>query len=92
MNRRLRILVVSLEYPPFADGGYGVLCAQVCRRLQQHGHTLLVLTVDNPAAGSTNPPASVDGVSVRRTLCSYLDGAECLYPPFREALDIERAN
>ena len=93
MNGYLRILVVSLEYPPLADGGYGVLCGQVCRWLHQRGHTLLVLTADNPAAVLADPaPALVDGVPVRRVLRSYWDGAECLYPPFREGLATEQAN
>jgi glycosyltransferase involved in cell wall biosynthesis len=93
MDRHLRILTISLEYPPFADGGYGILCAQVCRWLHQRGHAVLVLTGDSVAAGpADSAPAAVDGISVRLVLRSYWDGAECVYPPFRAAMEIERAN
>jgi glycogen synthase len=44
MEQGLRILVVSLEYPPPSLGGYEIMCAQVCEWLEQRGHTLFVLT------------------------------------------------
>jgi hypothetical protein len=79
MDHQLRILTVSLEYPPFADGGYGVLCGQVCRWLHRRGHTLLVLTASDPTAESAeSTQAMVDGVAVRRALRSYWDGTQCL--------------
>jgi hypothetical protein len=81
MDRQLRILMISLEYPPFVDGGYGVLCGQVGRWLHRRGHTLFVLTTANPADEEANSgQVAVDGVAVRRVLRSYWDGTQCLYP------------
>ena len=93
MNKPLRILVVSLHYPPLAGGGYGVMAGQVCAWLRRQGHALLVLAAGDPVARTgRTAPAAVDGVPVRWTLHSYWDGEDCRYPPFREALAIEQAN
>lgn len=40
----MRILVVGNLYPPIVFGGYEILCAQVCRELEQRGHQVRVLT------------------------------------------------
>jgi len=93
MEQGLRILVVSLEYPPPSLGGYEIMCAQVCEWLEQRGHTLFVLTCEQPAhAAKTEPPMRADALPVRRTLRSYWDGTRCLYPPLLEALKLEQAN
>ena len=52
MEKPLRILIVTLDYPPPVLGGYGVMCAQVCTWLKQHGHEVLVLTALPQKPGS----------------------------------------
>ena len=37
MEQHLRILTVTLEYPPPSFGGYEVICTQVCTWLKQQG-------------------------------------------------------
>jgi hypothetical protein len=37
MERQLRILTVTLDYPPPVRGGYAVWCHQVCTWLKQRG-------------------------------------------------------
>lgn len=91
MNKYVRILIISLEYPAFADGGYGIICKQVCEWLRQRGHDVLVLTAI-PTSTTTYIPDEAGEVPVRRTLHSYWDGSECLYPSFSESLAIEQAN
>ncbi len=44
MEYPLRLLVLSLEYPPPALGGYEVMCANVCQWLARQGHAVQVLT------------------------------------------------
>jgi len=44
LEKRLRLLSITLDYPPPVLGGYGVMCAQVCTWLKQRGHEVLVLT------------------------------------------------
>ena len=93
MKRSLRVLTISLEYPPCSIGGYEIMCAQVCEWLQQRGHDIQVLTSVPLAV----PPIGEDvwregSIPVRRALHSYWDGRDCLYPPFRETLAIEQAN
>ncbi len=88
---RLRILVVTLEYPPHTISGYGLMCEQVCEWLGQRGHDVCMLTaepLDTPVAAEETGGSA----PVRWTLRSYWDGSHCLYPPFREALAIERHN
>src|SRR5258708_989613 len=93
MKPSLRVLVISLEYPPCSIGGYEVMCAQVCQWLQQRGHDVQVLTSVPLAVPAPGEDAwRADSISVRRALRSYWDGRDCLYPPFREALAIEQAN
>ena len=50
-EKRLRVLTVTLEYPPPSFGGYEVMCAQVCTWLKQRGHEMLVLTRLPPEPG-----------------------------------------
>ena len=93
MKRSLRVLAISLEYPPCSIGGYEVMCAQVCEWLHQRGHDVQVLT----SVPLAIPPMGEDAwqagsIPVRRTLWSYWDGQDCLYPLFREALAMEQAN
>ncbi len=93
MKRSLRVLVISLEYPPCSIGGYKVMCAQVCAWLRKRGHDVQVLTsvpLAVPAPGEDVWRAG--SISVRWTLSSYWDGWDCLYLPFREALAMEQAN
>lgn len=93
MEKRLRILIVSLEYPPSSIGGYGVMCAQVCEWLHQRGHDLLVLTTIPLEVHAAQKRIFREGsIPVRRTLRCYWDGKECLYPPLLDTLAIEQAN
>ncbi len=93
MMHSLRVLAISLEYPPCSIGGYEVMCAQVCEWLGQRGHDVQVLTSVPLAVPPIGEDAWREGsLTVRRTLHSYWDGLDCLYPPFREALAIEQAN
>ena len=94
MEKRLRVLTVTLEYPPPSFGGYEVMCAQVCTWLKQHGHEVLVLTTlpQEPGIVSAAPDAEEGAVPVRRILRSYWDGSANLDPPFQEALAVEQHN
>ena len=93
MKKHLRILVVSLKYPPSAIGGYSVMCAQVCEWLHQQGHDLFVLTsVPIEADAAQEVDLREGSIPVRRVLRSYWDGAKCLYPSLLDALAIEQAN
>lgn len=83
VEKRLRPLSVTLDYPPPVPGGYGVMCAQLCTWLKQRGHEVLVLT---------RLPQEQETVPVRRILRSYWDGSANLDPPFQEALVIEQRN
>lgn len=81
----MRILVVSNLYTPDIQGGYEILCRQVCDELQRRGHEVSVLTSRGGVTGSTGQPGPdvVDGVKVIRTL-------ELLHP-FPEAVVEGRA-
>jgi glycogen synthase len=94
MQKQLRILTVTLDYPPPLLGGYGVMCAQVCTWLKRRGHEVLVLTTPPPAMGIIEAASDEDEgtVPVRRILRSYWDGSANLDPPFQEALAIEQHN
>ncbi len=94
MEQRLRILTVTLEYPPPSFGGYEVMCAQVCTWLKQHGHEVLVLTAlpQEPGIIEADVAGDEGAVLVRRILRSYWDGSANLNPPFQEALAIEQHN
>ena len=45
----MRVLCVSNLYPPVAEGGYELGCADVMRQLARRGHTVRVLTTDRDA-------------------------------------------
>src|SRR5712692_5887312 len=93
MKRPLRVLAISLEYPPYSIGGYEVMCAQICEWLHQRGHDVQVLTSVPLVALAPEESLLREGpIPVRRTLRSYWDGRDCLYPLFREALAMEREN
>src|SRR5579859_1577641 len=93
MMHSLRVLTISLEYPPCSIGGYEVMCTQVCEWLERRGHDVQVLTSVPLAVPPIGEDAWREGsILVRRALRSYWDGRDCLYPPFREALAIEREN
>ncbi len=94
MEKHLRVLNVTLDYPPPVLGGYGVMCAQVCTWLKQRGHEMLVLTRLPPEPGivSAGQGTEEGAVTVSRTLRSYWDGSANLDPPFQEALAIEQHN
>jgi glycosyltransferase involved in cell wall biosynthesis len=51
----MRILVVSMLYPPVAFGGYEVECSAVVERLREHGE-VLVLTSDKDRAQAGEEP------------------------------------
>jgi Glycosyl transferase 4-like domain len=86
----VRILVVTMDFPPPETGGYGIMAARVCGALAERGHQLLVLTVADTAP-ATQPPLA-PGVEVRRVLESYYAGGECRFPPLAVAAAIERGN
>jgi glycosyltransferase involved in cell wall biosynthesis len=88
MERRFRILIVSLDYPPPVQGGYGVWCHQICSWLKQRGHDILVLTV----APQRTEHLTEEDIPVQRLLQCYWNGSECVYPPLLDALAIEQAN
>jgi glycogen synthase len=94
MEKQLRLLTVTLEYPPPSFGGYEVMCAQVCTWLKQRGHEVQVLTALPRGPGNIEAASDEDegAVPVRRVLHSYWDGSANLDPPFQEALAIERHN
>lgn len=92
MEKRLRVLTVTLEYPPPSFGGYEVMCGQVCTWLKQRGHEVLVLTALPSALGTISADEDEDIIPVRRILRSYWDGLSNLDPPFQEALAIEQHN
>jgi glycosyltransferase involved in cell wall biosynthesis len=92
MEKQLRLLTVTLEYPPPSFGGYEVMCAQVCTWLKQRGHEVLVLTALPAELGTISADEDEDIVPVRRILRSYWDGLSNLDPPFQEALAIEQHN
>lgn len=93
MEKGLRILIVSLAYPPPSFGGYEIMCAQICGWLEQHGHTLFVLTSAPLEVHATKERIAQGGsILVRRTLHCYWDGAVCLYPSLLDALALEQAN
>ena len=83
MEKHLRVLTVTLDYPPPLSGGYGVMCAQVCTWLKSRGHEVLVLTAlpQEPGIDSAAPDTEEGAVPVHRTLRSYWDGAACLDLP-----------
>jgi glycosyltransferase involved in cell wall biosynthesis len=92
MQKHLRILTVTLEYPPPSFGGYEVMCARVCTWLKQLGHEVLVLTALPSALETIPADVAEDIVPVRRILRSYWDGLANLDPPFQEALATEQHN
>ena len=94
IEKQLRVLSITLDYPPPPFGGYGVICAQVCTWLRQRGHEVLVLTTLplEPGIVAAGSDAEEGAVPVRRTLRSYWDGSACLDLPFQEALAVEQHN
>jgi glycogen(starch) synthase len=94
MQKHLRILTVTLEYPPPSFGGYEVMCAQVCTWLKRRGHEVLVLTalLQDPGIVLADVDEDEGAVPVRRNLRSYWDGSANPDPPFQEALAIEQHN
>jgi glycogen synthase len=94
MEKHLRVLTVTLDYPPPLSGGYGVMCAQVCTWLKSRGHEVLVLTALPAEQRFISAVFDEDEgpVPVRRTLRSYWDGSACLDLPFQEALMVEQHN
>ncbi len=94
MEKQLRVLTVTLDYPPPLSGGYGVMCVQVCAWLKSRGHEVLVLTALPAERGIAEATSGEDEgiIPVRRTLRSYWDGSACLDLPFQEALTVEQHN
>jgi glycosyltransferase involved in cell wall biosynthesis len=52
----VRILCVSNLYPPVAEGGYELGCADVMRELAGRGHTVRVLTSSRDTASAPHDP------------------------------------
>ena len=63
----MRVLCVSNLYPPVAEGGYELGCADVMRELARRGHTVRVLTTDRDAETAPDDP------HVSRTLPHFFD-------------------
>jgi glycogen synthase len=86
----LRVLTVSVLYPPHHLGGYELICDGVTRAARSRGHEVRILTSDFRAAAVGVP----DELPVERVLRSYLDAtaehAARLTPVQR--LRLERAN
>jgi glycosyltransferase involved in cell wall biosynthesis len=66
-DARVRVLCISNLYPPVAEGGYELGCADVMRELSARGHAVRVLTSDRDA--SSVPPEP----DVSRTLPHFFD-------------------
>ncbi len=93
MEKRLRILLITLDYPPPLLGGYGVMCAQVATWLGRRGHELLVLTSSQEVQEGVWAKRKVEeAIQVWLVLRSYWDGSACLNPSLQEALSIEQHN
>ena len=94
MKKQLKVLTVTLDYPPPLSGGYGVICAQVCTWLKSRGHEVLVLTALPADRGIVEATSGEEEgpVPVRRTLRSYWDGSACLDLPVQEVLAVEQHN
>ncbi len=94
VEKQLRLLIVTLDYPPPVLGGYGVMCSQVCAWLKQRGHEVLVLTTlaQEPGIFSADSDEDEGAVPVRHILRSYWDGSANLDPPFQEAQAVEQHN
>ena len=84
----LRILVVTLDYPPPSTGGYGVMAADVCDELVRRGHDVTVLT----GADDVARESAAHGPRVLRVLRTYYQDGECVYPPLDAAAAFERHN
>ncbi len=68
----MKILVLTNLYPPHVLGGYEILCEQVCRLLQESGHTLHVLTSDHGLAPTEPKQEVANGISIDRALTLYV--------------------
>jgi glycosyltransferase involved in cell wall biosynthesis len=66
----MKVLVISNLFPPHFLGGYEILCAQVCRALQQRGHAVTVLTSDHGLTPREERQErfGAEGIPVYRTL------------------------
>ncbi len=89
----VRILCVTLLYPPHHLGGYERVCQDVLERLVRRGHDVTVLTsnerqpgIDDPADERSSQPV------VRRDLISYHRRGTLEVPALRERLRAERHN
>ena len=76
MQRLLRILVISYEYPPVGGGGSDV-CHHIARGLAQKGHCVRVLTAH---CGDLPFFERVDGYDVRRIRCFRRRAGGCSIP------------
>jgi hypothetical protein len=93
MEKHLRILLITLNYPPPVLGAYGVMCAQVANPLSLRGHEVHVLTRSQEEQESSRVKREVKGtIQVWRVLRSYWDGSGGLTPSLPEALRIEQHN
>src|SRR5258708_35443658 len=76
MEKHLRVLTVTLDYPPPLFGGYGGMCAQVCTWLKRRSHEVLVLPTPPQEPGILSADSDEDEgiVPGRRILRSHWDG------------------
>jgi glycosyltransferase involved in cell wall biosynthesis len=86
----VRVLVVSLYYPPHAWGGYEQSCADVVDRLRARGHDVTVLTSDLRRPGVAD--AEGEAGAVRRELTAYFRDDDLWQPGLLGRLRVERAN
>jgi NAD dependent epimerase/dehydratase family enzyme len=71
MEKHLRILLITLNYPPPVLGAYGVMCAQVANPLSLRGHEVHVLTRSQEEQESSRVKREVKGtIQVWRVLRS----------------------
>src|SRR5262245_59880325 len=70
-DRKLRILVVANNYPPFHGGGYGLHCQWYAEELGRRGHTIQILT--SRPNSSAVPEGSEGSLEVKRNLVQISD-------------------
>lgn len=86
----MRILTVSLLYPPHYLGGYEIICEGTTRAARARGHEVQVLASDYSDPGVNDPSEPY----VDRSLRSYYDAAarKPAHVGLRESLKLERHN
>src|SRR5262245_2095245 len=91
-DRKLRILVVANNYPPFHGGGYGLHCQWYAEELGRRGHTIQILT--SRPNSSAVPEGSEGSLEVKRNLIQIPDRTAVplrLYRTHRNRLAVKQA-